>query len=259
MKNTTLGISGIKVSRLGIGTGTADRSGKLCQSAINENEFARILLYALDKGIFFWDTALQYDTHRHVACALWQINRREVVLSTKLTTETYSETEQAVERSLRELWTDFIDFCLLHAVRGKKDFQRRMDALNMLVKAKQAGKIRSIGISSHNLESLDEALEMIEIEGVWPDPEKNIITKVDQQETLRMISKLHAQGKGIVGMKILAENRLAHDPRKAIAYIMSFQCVHSFIIGIENTHEIDVNCGIIDDIERNLTQNSTLN
>ncbi len=167
MKKVQLGKTGIEVSKMGIGTGTAHPSGVFAQSLLGKRELAEVLLYAFDHGINFWDTAFQYHTYPHVKEALKNIKRSDVVLVTKLTTADTRGTIRDFDFSLKELETDYFDVCLIHGVRSENEFKKRMDAFESLLKLKREGKIRAVGLSSHGLSALKAAMKMPEIDVVW--------------------------------------------------------------------------------------------
>lgn len=167
MKRTLLGRTGIEVSRLGFGTGTAHPGGRTAQSLMSPGDLAGLLRHGLELGINFWDTALAYGTHRHVREALRDIRRDEVVIATKLITSERKETEEALRRSLQELGSDYVDICLVHGVRTAGELKRREGALESLAEAKWKGKVRAVGLSSHGLGALRAAASLGGIDVVW--------------------------------------------------------------------------------------------
>lgn len=167
MKKVKLGQTEIEVSRLGIGTGTGDQFGNCAQALMDKNELVKLLLYSFDCGINFWDTAFQYETYPHIKEALKQVNRKDIVLATKLATASEKETTRDFNITLKDLNTDYIDVCLLHGVRTKAEFESRYAAFNTLMKIKKEGKIRAIGLSVHGLSALQYVLEIPEIDVVW--------------------------------------------------------------------------------------------
>ena len=167
MKKVELGKTGIKVSRLGIGTGTGLPTGFCAQALMDTNELARLLLYSLDRGINHWDTAFQYNTYPHIKEALKQVRRTDVVLTTKFSAAHEKETIRDFNTTLKDLNVDYVDVCLLHGVRTNTELQTRSGALNAMVKLKKEGKVRAIGLSSHGLSALKSVLEMPELDLVW--------------------------------------------------------------------------------------------
>ncbi|MBT6149508.1 MAG: aldo/keto reductase, partial [Gemmatimonadetes bacterium] len=78
-----LGLTGLTVSRLCFGTGTQGWQGRSDQSVLGVAGLARLLRFAYDQGINFWDTADQYGTHAHVAAALEGVGRQHVTITSK--------------------------------------------------------------------------------------------------------------------------------------------------------------------------------
>jgi len=167
METVKLGRTGIQVSQLGIGTGTAHPSGHFAQSLMSEKDLSELLLFAFHKGITFWDTAFQYKTYPHIRQALKHINRPDIILTTKVVTCNEKDTLHDFHVSLQDLNVDYIDICLLHGVRTKKEFLKRSGAFDALLKLRQEGKIRAVGVSTHGLNALQSVLHIQEIDVVW--------------------------------------------------------------------------------------------
>lgn len=167
MKKIKLGRTDIEVSRLGIGTGTAHPSGHCAQALMDKKELADLLIFAFEQGINFWDTAFQYGTHSHIREALKQVNRKDIVIATKLPTTNKKDTLRNFNASLKELNVDYIDVCLLHGVRTDRELNTRLPALHALLEFKRDGKVRAVGLSSHGLSALKAVTETPEIDVVW--------------------------------------------------------------------------------------------
>jgi aryl-alcohol dehydrogenase-like predicted oxidoreductase len=167
MDKVKLGRTGIEVSKLGFGTGTAHPSGYCSQALMDKKEMAELLLYAFERGVNFWDTAFQYGTHGHIKEALRHVRRQDVVIATKLVSSHGEETNKMFSTSLKELGVDYVDVCLMHGVRTKRELLYRREAFNVLLKYKKAGKLRAVGLSSHGLSALKAAAEVPEIDVVW--------------------------------------------------------------------------------------------
>jgi aryl-alcohol dehydrogenase-like predicted oxidoreductase len=167
MKKVVLGRTGIEVSGLGIGTGTALPSGHCAQASMGEDELAGLLVFAFDRGITLWDTAFQYGTYPHIKRALTQVRRSDVVITTKFATPDERDILKNFDITLRDLDTDYIDVCLLHGVRTESELKKRAGALEALVRLKEKGKVRAVGLSSHGLGALKAVAGMEGIEAVW--------------------------------------------------------------------------------------------
>ena len=172
MQYTTLGKTNLRVSVAGLGTGGFSRMG--LKSGKSEEESARLILDAVDLGINFIDTAPPYGTEGVVGKALKSIPRDKVVVATKSTVRrdgefwTPERVVQSLDNSLRVLGTDYVDVFNLHAVEAPTyDY-----ALNMLapalVKEKEKGKIRHIGLTENPIvDFTNEALKRALRDPVW--------------------------------------------------------------------------------------------
>lgn len=204
MQKVELGKTGLRVSPLGIGTGTSSFSGRVFQSEVPPREFAEVVLHAYDLGINFWDTAYTYGTYAALAEALKQLRRTDVVIMTKFTTPSYRRTRYEIEDTLRSLGTDYLDICLLHGLRNRFEYRMRRPALQALLEAQEKGCIGTVGLSSHGIGALEVALEdprmqvvlaRVNVAGVAMDSyRENFISKLVaipavQRGVLRMIPK----------------------------------------------------------------------
>jgi len=113
MEKAYLGRTGIEISRLCFGTGTSGWGGRSDQSKLGIKGLSKLLRFAYECGITFWDSADQYGTHPHVAEALLGLKRESVAITTKTCARTREEAEKDIKRFLRELRTDYIDIALL--------------------------------------------------------------------------------------------------------------------------------------------------
>ncbi|MGB8317733.1 MAG: aldo/keto reductase [Ignavibacteriaceae bacterium] len=232
----TLGKTGIKVSRLAVGTGTngfAHRSNQTEELGISG--LADLLIAAYDKGINFWDSADSYGTHPHLKEALKHVKREKVVILTKTHAATADEMKADLDRYLKELGTDYIDILLLHMMRSSEWPGENEGAMEVLEKARKDGVIRAHGVSCHTIEALEAAsnsdwvqvdLARINPEGVRMDDNVSVVTKV--------LKRMHEKGKGIVGMKIFGGGRLTDKPDECLRYVLGLDFVDAFTIGQES-------------------------
>lgn len=167
MKKVKLGNTGIEVSKLGIGTGTAHKQGYCAQALMSENKLAELLIFGFEQGINFWDTAFHYKTHPHIKEALKHLSRSDVVISTKLITSGKKDTIRDFNVSLKQMGIEYADICLLHGIRTERELKARFNALNTLFEFKKQGRVRAVGISSHGLSALRAVLNVPEIDLVF--------------------------------------------------------------------------------------------
>jgi aryl-alcohol dehydrogenase-like predicted oxidoreductase len=161
MRMTTLGGTGIKVSRYCLGTMMLGSRGNL-----DHDESARIIHAALDAGINFVDTADAYGAGESEELVGKAIGRRRdsVVLATKVYFPMGEDPNmsggsrrwitRAVEDSLRRLGTDYIDLYQLHRPDPDTDIDETLSVLSDLVRA---GKVRAVGSSTFAAEQIVEA------------------------------------------------------------------------------------------------------
>ena len=240
MKKVELGKTGIKVSRLGIGTGTGLPSGYCAQALMETKELSRLLLYSLDCGINHWDTAFQYNTYPHIKKALQQIRRSDVVLTTKFSAAYEKETIRDFNITLKDLNVEYVDVCLLHGVRTNTELKMRSGALDAMVKLKKEGKVRAIGLSSHGLSVLKSVLEMSELDLVWArinyaglNMDSECLGMYDQMASVYWLKKCYKLLPERVKLLILpkaSHEPIAEDERKEVE--ATLQKIHSQSKGI---------------------------
>src|SRR5450432_4011466 len=120
MDYTTLGRTGLRVSRMGLGCGGPSRLG--LKTGGTEENAERVVREALTLGINFIDTAEAYGTEVVVGRALCGAARENAIVSTKVSVTldgrkaTAAETKARVEASLRRLGADYVDILHLHGV-----------------------------------------------------------------------------------------------------------------------------------------------
>ena len=249
MERVDFGHTGLKVSRLSIGTGTRGWSGRSEQTDLGLDGLANLLRLAYDHGVNFWDSADEYGSHPHVARALQGIPRDAVVIATKTVARSAQAATRDVERFLRELGTDVLDVLLLHFMT-QPDWPRRYSgAMEALSRAKEQGKVRAVGVSCHGYRSLCAAAETdwaevvlvrINHAGVNMDASPPEITPV--------IERMYASGKAVYAMKVLGCGELAQDPRAAIRYVLQLGTVHALTIGTSSREQLLENLRLVEEL-----------
>lgn len=168
MDKLTLGRTGLDVSVMGLGAGGPSQIGK--KTGKSEQESANIVLKAFESGVNFIDTAEGYGTEPIVGLALKDLPRDQVVISTKKSSKDRpaEDVAKSCEESLNRLGTDYIDVYSLHGV-FPWDYERcREELYPELVKLKEAGKIRYIGITEmFNADKTHEMLTQAMADDLW--------------------------------------------------------------------------------------------
>lgn len=199
MESTTLGRTGLKVSRLAFG------AGPIGYLESDQAEASRILNFLLDRGVTVIDTAAAYLGSEELIGQAVGHRRDEYVLLSKcgrkvpgLEGEDWSAQLVAatVDRSLRRLRTDHLDVMLLHSC--KREVLERGEALGALVRAREAGKIRFAGYSGDN-EAAAFAVDLPHVDVLMCS--LNLCDQVNLDQALPMAAKA---GTGVVAKRTVA-------------------------------------------------------
>src|SRR5690554_1579832 len=151
----SLGNSGLKVSRIALGTGSKGSSKASNQTRLGMDQFADLAHHAYDRGISFFDMADSYGSHQYVGNAIKTLPREKITLLTKnWTHEDGSDRNVPVRDSLDryrlEMGTDYIDIVLMHCLMQGGWSSNRKHYMEGLSKAKEEGIIKAVGVSCHN-------------------------------------------------------------------------------------------------------------
>ncbi|HEY0785062.1 MAG TPA: aldo/keto reductase [Acidobacteriaceae bacterium] len=232
-----LGATGIKTSRLAMGTGTMGGGGASNQTRSGKN--TSLLRDGFhDNGLRFFDAADSYGSHPYVKEAIQGLPRDKVTVMTKTDTRDAAGVKADLDRFRRELGVDYIDIVLIHCVTEADWTTRYRGAMDVLSEAKQKGIIRAHGVSCHSIAALRAAAASpwVEVDLVRLNPIGSHMD-ADPATVIGVIKEMRAQGKGIVGMKILGQGDLRDKPSEAIRYALSTGVLDSFTIGAENQKE----------------------
>lgn len=247
MEKVVLGRTGIEVSRLCIGTGTSGIGGASNQTRkLGHEGLVDLLVYAHSRGITWFDTADQYGTHVHVGEAMRRIGREKVVITTKTIAQTGGWVRKDLDRFRRELDTDYIDIVLLHCLMHPWWSKLMRPVMKYLSELKEKGVIRAVGCSNHNFGALKAAAAEPWVDVVlarinpWG---KHMEARPDQ--VLPVLQKMHDDGKGIYGMKVLGAGDMRDKRREAFAFQLGLKCVDAFVVGMESKAEVDENLELL--------------
>lgn len=171
MRTLALRHSGLVLSRVIAGGWQAGRD---LWVGIDDRETVEAFEAALDAGITTFDTAEDYGaghSERMLARALGR-RRDEIVLATKVSWDHLraGQVVEACERSLRHLGTDVIDLYQIHWPAGSfgSEVVPLEETMDALVRLRQAGKIRAIGVSNFDLPRLRQACALGPVDSLQP-------------------------------------------------------------------------------------------
>jgi aryl-alcohol dehydrogenase-like predicted oxidoreductase len=217
-----LGKTGIKTSRLAMGTGTVGVGHHSHQTDLGVKTLSELLLNGYDHGLRFFDAADTYGSHPHVAEALKHVPRDQVTVLTKSWSRDATGMRADLDRFRRELGTDYIDVCLMHCLTEGDWTESYKGAMDVLSEAKEKGTIRAHGCSCHSIEALRAAAK-----SPWVDVDLVRINPIgshmdaDPATVVSVLHEMKASGKGIVGMKILGQGDLSKRQDEALKYALS--------------------------------------
>jgi 1-deoxyxylulose-5-phosphate synthase len=244
----TLGKSNVSVTRLAFGTGT--HNGHV-QQQLGQEEFTRLVHYAYDHGIRFFETAEAYVTPPMLGEALKGLPRDSYRLMNKVTTSGDGEPLQRLDDMRRAVGTDYFDIMLLHVQSSPTwpvDSKRWQDAI---LEAQRRQTIVTHGASIHGLPALrlvaqnnwlDIAMIRMNHKGAHMDnAENNGHMPGDVDEVVSHVHEARAAGMGVISMKLIGEGSFADrsDRQAAMRFAFRNAGVDAVTVGFKNTAEID--------------------
>ena len=245
-----IGPAKIKVSRMGVGTGTYGAGHSSNQMrGLGVDGVADMLCAAYDKGIFLWDTADAYGSHEAIKLALKKVPREKVTILTKTDAMTPEKTKEDIDRFRQELGTDYIDILLLHTRMSPAWHEEDKASMEVMAGAKQNKILRSVGISCHSVEAMQVASKhpWLDVCMVRLNPAGERMD--DSPETvLPIVKAMKAGGKATIGIKVLGEGSLADGSshNDALRYALTKDALHCFSIGCESLKEVEDNIARIE-------------
>lgn len=228
----SLGNTDFKIKRVGFGGIPIQR--------ITQEE-TNIVVDELEKqGVNFIDTARGYTISEEYIGNALEGRRKKFYIATKSMSRDYDKMKADIETSLRNLKTDYIDLYQIHNLKYEEYDSIFNDdkAYRALLEAKEEGKIKNIGITSHSLDTIEKAIEGDAFSTIqFP---YNIVE--DQAD--EVFKKAHKKGIGTITMKPLAGGAI-DDGLLAIKYILSKEYIDVAIPGMNTVEEVQQNVSAI--------------
>ncbi len=228
----TLGKTGLKVTTVGFG----------CMITSD----AAVVARAADLGINYFDTSRNYQggqNERMVAAALGA-RRKSVFLSSKTDGADKAGALAELETSLKELGTDYLDVWLIHLKDNPASISD--DLVDALRTAKQQGKARFIGISTHRLPNVVDRVLETKLDVVQPQ-----FSFSSDASYGPAVEKLAQAGVGVVAMKVMAmargrggspgPQRPPEFPSAALKWVLRNPAVATTVPGITDNDQLDQN------------------
>jgi aryl-alcohol dehydrogenase-like predicted oxidoreductase len=245
----TLGKSGMKVTRLAFGTGS---NNGYVQSSLGQQEFTRLVHYAYDHGIRFFETAEAYVTPAMLGEALKPFPRDSYQLMTKVTTDKGADPLKRFDEMRRTSQTEYFDILLLHwqhAADWVSETSRWQDGI---LEAQSKKLIRTRGASVHGLPALRQmpgnkwlevAMIRMNHNGTRMDgPTYEDNNNPDHRdEVVAHVKQVKQEGMGVVSMKLVGNGTFTrHEDRQAaMRFAFKNAGIDSATVGFKSTQEID--------------------
>jgi aryl-alcohol dehydrogenase-like predicted oxidoreductase len=244
----TLGKSEVKVTRLAFGTGSF--SGRV-QRDLGQEGFTRLVRYAYDRGIRFFETAESYgDMHRMLGVALTGIPRDSYRIMSKVTTREGVNPQDKIDELRKLANTEYFDVLLLHwqhSATWPSDTSRWQDGI---LEAESKKAIVSHGASVHGLPALrqmpgnkwlDVAMIRMNHKGTRMDAEDfNTDGLGNVSEVVTHVKQVRKDGMGVISMKLVGEGTFNREDRQAaMRFAFRNAGVDCVTVGYKNAGEID--------------------
>lgn len=227
MHKRILGRTGFEISLIGFGGIPIQR--------LDEEQALELIQEANNQGINFIDTATGYGRSEElIGYSIEKTGRDKWIIATKCPARDYEGMKKAIDESLNKLRTDVIDLYQLHHVSLEEQYTQVMaenGALKALKEAKQAGKIREIGITSHTVEILEKAIETGEFSTIqFP------YNPVERQGE-KLFKRAKELNIGVIIMKPIAGGAIS-KPELSLRFITENPNVSVIIPGMDKVEHI---------------------
>lgn len=244
MEYRVLGRTGLVVSRLCFGALTI---GPL-QASLPLKEGAAVIRHALEQGINFIDTAELYETYPYIRLAVGKEFKERVIIATKSYAYTAAMMEKSLQTALTELNRDYIDIFLLHEQESEHTLAGHREALEYLLRAKERGLVRAVGISTHTVAGVRAFLLYPELDVLHPMVNMAGIGIKDGTlaDMLALLRRVKEGGAGIYGMKPLGGGHLIRRWREAMEFVLGLPELDAVAVGMKSRAEVDLNVALVE-------------
>jgi len=242
-----LGKTGVSVPIIGFGSGS-----RFCRILEPEKSVAA-LNYALDHGLYHWDTAHDYvfegvNSEERLGLVLKE-RRREVFLSTKVAERTYDGTMRHLEESLKRLQTDRLDIYQVHMVESLEDADKigaKGGALEVLHRLKDQKVTRFIGFTGHaSAEAMTAMVNRYDFDTMLIALNHHTEAKGDMEKGA--IPAAAAKGLGVMVIKVIRPRETVPGivPEDLIRYALTLEHVSSAVIGHDSLDVLKENIALL--------------
>ena len=242
-----LGKTGVRIPRSAVGLGS-----RFCNMDKDEDAI-KLLHYALDNGLYYWDTACDYENKKLGFSSEGRIGevlktrRKEVFICTKVDSRDPDEAKRQIERSLKRLQTDHLDILKIHDVKSAEDVAKvseKGNLIDIVHQMKEQGVARFIGFSGHaNAEALKSMADRGDFDTMLMALNHyNHSTNPQPRQTL-VLPAAKAKGLGVMVMKTVRprETIKTLNPNELVQYALSLSGPDGIVLGMESVAVVDSN------------------
>jgi len=244
----TLGNSGLQVTRLAFGTGS--NNGHV-QYALGQAEFTKLVRYAYDRGIRFFETAEAYMTPAMLGEALKGLPRDSYQLMTKVTTDQGVDPQVRFDEMRKKSQTEYFDIMLLHwqhTADWVSQTQRWQDGIN---EAQEKKVILKRGASVHGLPALRQVPgnKWLEVAMIRMNHKGAVMDSAvaddgnlgDVAEVVQHVKQVKQQGMGVISMKLVGNGTFtSHEDRlAAMKFAFRNAGIDCATVGFKSPQEVD--------------------
>lgn len=224
METITLGRTGIVTNKNGFGALPIQR--------ISDQEAVYLLKKAYDSGITFFDTARFYTDSEHKLGLAFSEMRDKIYIASKTAAVTPEGFWKDLDTTLTNLKTDYLDLYQFHNPAFCPTLLDGSGVYECMLKAKEQGKIRHIGITNHRLQVAKEAI----VSGLY-DTLQFPFSYLAAEEEIKLVKMCKEANIGFIAMKALAGGLITNSAA-AYAYIAQYDNVLP-IWGVQRERELD--------------------
>lgn len=247
-----LGNTGERVPLMGFGCGSRWMSVESDDTALE------MLEYALNNGLYYWDTAASYGNERlsseeRIGMIL-KDHRDKVFLVSKTGERDAEEAKRSIERSLERLQTDRLDLMHVHSIDSVEDAEQlgeKGKVLEVLHRYREEGVIRHIGFTGHTTAAgMKKAAELYDFEVMMMALNHQVADGTENFEGLPAPFAMD-KGMGVVAMKVIRPRETVGglDAGDLIRYALTLKEFHMINLGIDNLDLLKANIEILRDFK----------
>jgi aryl-alcohol dehydrogenase-like predicted oxidoreductase len=245
-----LGKTGIKTSRICLGTGMRGGNRQSNQTRLGKEGFNALVKGAWERGVRAFDSADIYGSMPYLAEALKEYPRDQYVIFTKIWVRSGGIPERerpdadvVIDRFRKELKCDYIDLVLLHCMDAATWTDQQKKQMDIMAGLKSKGVIKAHGASIHSVAAMKLCVESPWVDSIHVRVNHSgaSMDNGDPQVVVPVIKQVHDAGKGIVGMKLIGEGRFTDeaDRIKSIEFVHGLGTVDIMNVGFEKLEQID--------------------